>query len=134
MKSQIVAQLGLTEILLPSLVAQGLAANDCIKVRMSALQAEVHHASRPNHPASDLEAECRAAGIAPAAIAALVTGAHAVGEGRIAAPNLNKLMRDRLDDVTTMIRAVEAGEPPAGEAMRARLSAIQTSGVAEASN
>jgi hypothetical protein len=36
MKSQIIEQLGQADILLPSLAAEGLAANDRIKVRMSA--------------------------------------------------------------------------------------------------
>ena len=134
MKSQIVEQIGQADILLPSLIAEALAANDCIKIRMSALQAAAHHARQPNHRISDLQVECRAAGIAPAAIAALIDGAHVVGEGRIAAPNLAKLMKDILDDVTAMIRAVNAGEPPAGEAMSARLSAVQASGLLEASN
>ena len=44
MKSQIIEQLGQADILLPSLVAEGLAANDRIKVRMSALQAAANHA------------------------------------------------------------------------------------------
>ena len=39
MKSRIIQELGQTDILLPSLVVEGLAANDRIKVRMSALQA-----------------------------------------------------------------------------------------------
>ena len=76
MKSQIVEQLGEGDILLPSLVAEGLAANDRIKVRMSALQAAAHHAREPDHPATDLQVECRAAGIAPAALATLIGGAH----------------------------------------------------------
>ncbi len=101
---------------------------------MSALQAAAHHAGQPDHPGSDLQVECRAAGIEPALIAALIDGAHVVAEGRIAAPNLAKLMKDILDDVAAMIRAVKAGEPPTGEAMSARLSAIQTSGLLEASN
>jgi uncharacterized protein Yka (UPF0111/DUF47 family) len=134
MKSQIVQHLGQSDILLPSLIAEALAANDCIKVRLSALQAAARHASQPDRPASDLQVECRAAGIAPAAIAALIDGAHIVGEGRIAAPNLAKLMKDIVDDVVVMIRAVKAGEPPAGEAMSARLSAIQASGLLETSN
>jgi uncharacterized protein Yka (UPF0111/DUF47 family) len=134
MKSQIIEQLGRTEILLPSLVAEGLAANDRIKVRMSALQAAVLHARQPDRPATDLQVECRTAGIALAAIATLIGGAHAAGNGRIAAPNLPKLMKDILADVTTMIRAVKAGEPAAGEAMNARLSAIQTAGLLEAEN
>ena len=39
MKSLIIEQLGEADILLPALVREGLAANDRIKVRMSALQA-----------------------------------------------------------------------------------------------
>ncbi|WP_245454473.1 hypothetical protein [Bradyrhizobium sp. RP6] len=39
MKTQIIEELGQGSILLPALVAEGLAANDRIKVRMSALQA-----------------------------------------------------------------------------------------------
>lgn len=134
MKSQIVQQLGQTDILVPSLVAEALAANDRIKVRMSALQAAAHHASRPDRPATDLQTECRSARIAPAAIAALIAGAHVVGEGRISAPNLSKLMKDMLDDATAMVRAVKAGEPKVGEAMDVRLQAIQATGSLEASN
>jgi hypothetical protein len=79
-KSQIIEQLGQADILLPSLVAEGLAANDRIKVRMSALQAAAHHAREPEHPANDLQVECRAAGVAPAALATPIGGAHLVGE------------------------------------------------------
>jgi hypothetical protein len=57
MKSQIVEHLGQADILLPSLIADALAANDCIKVRMSALQAAAHRAFQPDHPASDLQVE-----------------------------------------------------------------------------
>ena len=72
MKSKIITELGQGDILLPSLVAEGLAANDRIKVHMSALQAAVEHAQQPDHPATDLSVECRAAGIAPAELAALI--------------------------------------------------------------
>ena len=86
MKSQIIEQLGQADILLPSLIAEGLAANDRVKVRMSALQAAAHHAREPASPATDLHVECRAAGIAPAALATLIGGAHLAGDGRMAAP------------------------------------------------
>ena len=83
MKSQIIEQLGQADILLPSLVAEGLAANDRIKVRMSALQAAVHHAQEPDHPTADLHVECHAAGIAPAVLATLdcsvATGPKLIG-------------------------------------------------------
>lgn len=134
MKSQIIEQLGQGDILLPSLVSEGLAANNRIKVRMSALQAAAQRARKPDEAAPDLEAECRAAGIAPAAIATLINGAHMVTEGRISAPNLARLMKDMVDDAMTMIRAAKAGAPPEGEAANMRLSAIVASGSLEASN
>ena len=134
MKSQIIEQLGQADILLPSLVMEGLAANDRIKVRMSALQAAAHHARQPDRPAADLHVECRAAGIAPAALATLIGGAHLAGDGRIAAPNLARLMKEIHDDVTTMIRAVSAGKPSDGETASARLAAIRTAGSLEALN
>jgi len=79
MKTRIIEELGQGDILLPKLVAEGLAANDRIKVRMSALQAAAHHARDPDRPASDLSVESRTAGIAPAAIATLIGGAHMIG-------------------------------------------------------
>ncbi|THD53342.1 MAG: hypothetical protein E8A46_11015, partial [Bradyrhizobium sp.] len=132
MKSQIIEQLGQAEILLPSLVAEGLAANDRIKVRMSALQAAVHHAREPDRPATDLHVECRAAGVAPAALATLIGGAHLAGNGRMAAPNLARLMKEIGDDAATMIRAVSAGQSAEGETMTARLTAIRAAGLLEA--
>ena len=134
MKSQIIEQLGQADILLPSLVAEGLAANDRIKVRMSALQAAANHAREPDHPTTDLNVECRAAGIAPAALATLIGGAHLAGDGRIAAPNLARLMKEIHDDATAMIRAVSAGKPSEGETVTARLAAIRAAGSLEASN
>ena len=134
MKSQIIEQLGQADILLPSLIAEGLAANDRVKVRMSALQAAAHHAREPASPTTDLHVECRAAGIAPAALATLIGGAHLAGDGRMAAPNLARLMKEIADDTTTMIRAVSTGKPAEGAAMTERLAAIQTSGLLEASN
>jgi uncharacterized protein Yka (UPF0111/DUF47 family) len=134
MKSQIIEQLGQVDILLPSLIAEGLAANDRIKVRMSALQAAAHHAREPASPATDLHVECRAAGIAPAALATMIGGAHLAGDGRMAAPNLARLMKEMADDATTMIRAVSTGRPAEGYTMTARLAAIQTAGLLEASS
>jgi uncharacterized protein Yka (UPF0111/DUF47 family) len=134
MKSQIIEQLGQVDILLPSLIAEGLAANDRIKVRMSALQAAAHHAREPASPATDLHVECRAAGIAPAALATMIGGAHLAGDGRMAAPNLARLMKEMADDATTMIRAVSTGRPAEGDTMTARLAAIQTAGLLEASS
>src|SRR6266702_5490211 len=82
MKSHIIEELGQADILLPSLVAEGLAANDRIKVRMSALQAAAQHAREPDRPSTDLALECRTAGISPAVLATMIGGAHLSAEGR----------------------------------------------------
>ncbi len=134
MKSLIIEELGQADILLPSLVTEGLAANDRIKVRMSALQAAAQHAQEPVRPVTDLQVECRAAGIAPAALATLIGGAHLAGKGRIGAPNLASLMKEIVDDAATMIRAVSAGKSAEGETMAARLDAIRASGLLEPAN
>jgi uncharacterized protein Yka (UPF0111/DUF47 family) len=134
MKSQIISALGHADILLPSLVAEGLAANDRIKVRMSALQAAAQRAQQPDRAATDLAFESRAAGISPAALATLIGGAHLAGEGRIAAPGLAELITNIRDDAAEMIRAVAAGKPAEGEAAGKRLAAIESAGLLEAAS
>ena len=61
MKSRIIEQLGQTDIVVPSLIAEGLAANDLVKVRMSALQAPAERAHNIDSTPIDLTTECRAA-------------------------------------------------------------------------
>jgi uncharacterized protein Yka (UPF0111/DUF47 family) len=131
MKSQIISVLGQADILLPSLVAEGLAANDRIKVRMSALQAAAQRAQRPDRQATDLAVESRTAGISPAALATLIGGAHPAGEGRITAAGLADLIKDIHDDAATMVRAVATGKPAEGETFKTRLAAIKAAGLLE---
>jgi len=134
MKSHIIEELGQADILLPSLVAEGLAANDRIKVRMSALQAAAQHARKPDRPATDLAVESRTAGIAPAGLATLIGGAHLSADGRLAAPDLATLIKEIDADAATMIRAVSAGKASEGQAADARLAAIRAAGLLEAGN
>ena len=68
MKSEIIERLGQTDILLPALIAEGLAANDRVKARLSVLQAAGRHARDPHGVRFDLTDECRAAGIDPVAM------------------------------------------------------------------
>jgi hypothetical protein len=125
MKTRIIEQLGQAEILMPSLIAQGLAANDRAKVRLSALQAAADHARDGGARPADLTAECRAAGVDPAAIQSLVAGAHLAADGRIEAPGLDATIAGLLDDLAAMVRPVAAGAPAEGEAVAARLAAIK---------
>lgn len=133
MKTVIVRELGQSDILLPSLVAEGLAANDRIKLRLSALQAAAQHGSEPNGAVADLAVESRAAGIAPAALVTLVGGAHLAGNGKIAAPGLAPLLKGIDDDAEAMIRAVAAGDHAGGEGFRARLASLRAAGHLEPS-
>jgi uncharacterized protein Yka (UPF0111/DUF47 family) len=123
MKSRIVEHLGKADILLPSLVAEGLAANDRVKVHLSALQAAADHARNPGAAAADLAAECRAAGLDPAAAFQLVNGARMAADGRITAPHLAELGRDILAEINAMVHAVEAGSAAEGRRAAARLAA-----------
>ena len=125
MKSQIIERLGQTDILLPSLIAEGLAANDRVKVRLSVLQAAGRHAREPLSVHFDLGDECRTAGINSLAMETLVNGAALLAGERITAPGLGGLEQAVWDDVATMIRAVKAADASEGEKNLARLAALK---------
>ena len=131
MKSQIIKELGQTAILLPALIAQGLAANDRVKVRLSVLQAAARHARDPLGGAFDLSEECRLADIDAMAMETLVNGAAAVGGERIVAAGLGKLEAAIWDDVDAMIRAVTAGDAAEGDSAGHRLAVLRAAAAAQ---
>jgi len=126
MKTQIIEQLGQTDILLPALLAEGLSANDRAKVRLSVLQAAAHHARDPQGASFDLAEECRGVGVDPAPLEKLVDGASLIAEQRVTAPGLGALIAAIFDDVGTMARAVKAADSGQGEAAGNRLLAIKS--------
>jgi len=125
MKSEIIQQLGQTDILLPSLIAEGLAANDRVKTLLSVLQAAARHARDPERVRFDLAPECRAVGIDCVPMETLVNRANAPNDTQVTAPGLGALGAAIWDDVATMARAVKAGDGAEGEALLARLAAIE---------
>jgi uncharacterized protein Yka (UPF0111/DUF47 family) len=132
MKSEIIEQIGQADLLLPSRIAAGLAANDKVKARLSVLQAAGSHAnaaatavSAGSGAAFDLTAECRTAGLDPLAMETLVNRAKPSGDGRIVAPGLGRLSAAIWDDVTEMARAVRAGDAAVGDRALARLAGLQ---------
>jgi hypothetical protein len=131
MKSRMIEQLGQTDILLPSLIADGLAANDRVKVRLSALQAAAVHARNPSERTVDLAAECRAAGVDLAGVQSLVSDARMTANGRIAAPALAGMSERIAGDLDVMIHAVEVGAPDEGKAAGERMAAIRAQGLFE---
>jgi hypothetical protein len=128
MKTQIIEQLGQTDVLLPALIADGLAANDRVKVRLSVLQAAGRHSRDANGARFDLTGECHAAGIDPLAVESLVNGASLTAGDQIAAPGLSRLVADIWDDVTAMIGAVKAGDAAQGDTALQRLATIKSAG------
>ncbi len=131
MKSEIIAQLGQTDILLPSLIAEGLSANDRIKAHLSVLQAVGRHARDPS-ATFDLADECRLAGLDPVAMETLVNRARLSAGERVTAPGLNGLETAIWDDLTSMIRAVNAADKVEGTAALERLSAIRAANESDA--
>jgi hypothetical protein len=124
MKSQIIERLGQSDILLPALIAEGLAANDRVKTRLTALQAAGGHA-RDAQLRFALAEECRFAGLDVSAMEALVNGANLVDGDQVTAPGLDALVASIWGDVATMTRAVSAGDGGEGEAALARAAAMQ---------
>ena len=114
MKTKIVQQLGGTDVLLPSLIEEGLAANGRVKARLSVLQAAGRHARDPGKTTFDLSPECRAAGLDPMVMEALVHQASQLDGERLSAPGLGALWRVIFEDVETMARSVAAGDEVAG--------------------
>jgi len=127
MKSKIMEQLGQVDLLLPSLIADGLAANDRVKLRLSILQAAAQRARNPKNTRFDLVRECRDAGLDPIVSETLVNQATLVRGDRISAPGLANLGAAIWHDMEAMLRAVKAGYGAAAEAAVARLAAIRAS-------
>lgn len=126
MKSEIVEQLGQSDLLLPLRIAEALAANDRVKVRLSALQAAACHARDPDCENLALAEECRFAGIDPAAMEALVSHATLSSDGHLTAPGLGDLGRAIWADVATMAAAVQAAGTIENGNVVARFSAIKS--------
>ena len=135
MKSEIIERLGQTDILLPALIAEGLAANDRVKTRLSVLQAALRHARDPGQAPFDMADECRLVGLDPVPLQGLVDHASLAAGDEVTAPGLRDLIAAIWGDLEGMIRAVKAGDATVGDAADKRLADIQKEaslGVADA--
>lgn len=124
MKSDIVEWLGQSDLLLPQLIAEGLAANDRVKARLSVLQTAAQHARDPQ-TAFDLTEECRAAGLDPVPLQALVKSANLSSSEIITATGLAVLGMAIWDDMAAMLRPLHAADGERAEQCEARLAAIK---------
>jgi hypothetical protein len=126
MKARILQRLGQSEVLLPARIAEGLAANDRAKVRMSALQAAATRAANPAAARDDFAAECATSGVNAAEIGAMVATAHGSDPDGIAASGLAAQITALFRDIGTMIDAVAAADSQSGAEATKRLSALKS--------
>lgn len=124
-KSEIIQELGQSDLLLPARISEGLAANDKVKVRLSVLQAAAGHARDPNRTRFEFANECRAAGIDPVAMETLVNHSSFCTDGVMKSSGIGDLKTAIWDDVATMARAVKAGDAASGDVALQRLAALK---------
>lgn len=123
-KTRIVQQRGEEAVLLPELIAAGVAANERAKLRMTLVQEAIAHAQHPGHPPRGFEAELSAAGL-PASALDIIIGARKLGADRFALPGLGKLWRELHGDIDDMLRPVSVADRTAADASAVRLAALK---------
>ncbi len=123
-KAAIIERLGENAVLLPSLIADALAANDRLKLRLSLLQDAVHQAKSPARARRDFLSERRAAGLADPVFDSLSTGARLAGPGRAFVPGVAVLVSGIPDDLSAMLAPLNAAELQSAAAFRSRADAV----------
>ncbi len=126
-KIEIVKRLGEQAVLLPSLIAEALNANDRVKLRLTMLQQAAAHASAATSLAPSLEAERHAAGLSDPQFDRIVIGARPLDGDRIAIPGVSALLLGVSDDIAAMLAPVEAVDPDGGTSLRRRFEELRAS-------
>ncbi|MCI4678377.1 hypothetical protein K9U39_08320 [Rhodoblastus acidophilus] len=123
-KVAIVESLGERAVLLPALIAEALAANDRLKIRLSLLQEASAHAAEPGRTALTLENERRSVGLDDAALAATVSGARPLDAAHFSAPGAALLASGFAADLDAMYAPIDVARGAAAGALKARLDAV----------
>ncbi|MGO8739345.1 DUF47 domain-containing protein [Rhodoblastus sp.] len=123
-KVAIVESLGEKAVLLPSLIATSLAANDRLKIRLTLLQEASAQASEPGRAPPSLESERRAAGLDDAAFEAIFSGARPLDAGHFVAPGAAVLAAGISGDLAAMLAPLEVVGGEEAAALKGRMAAI----------
>jgi hypothetical protein len=126
-KSQIVRQLGERTLLLPTLLAEALAANDRLKLRLTLLQEASAQARQPGRAARSLGIERQAAGLGDPQFDATISGARALSSDRLHVPGARRLVAGMKDDLAAMLAPLEAAQAASYPALGQRLVALESS-------
>ncbi len=123
-KIEIVQKLGEQALLVPGLLAEALAANDRLKLRLTLLQEAVAHSRHPEVPPRSFEAERRATGLMDAQYDAIVSGVQALSADRILVPGAKELLKGLGVDLATMLAPLKANDAEAARPFDERCAAL----------
>jgi len=132
-KIQIIERLGERAVLLPALLADALAANERLKLRLTLLQEAVSYARHPDQKPHLFESERRAAGLDNAQYDTMVTGARSLSADHVAVPGAKILVEGVAADLAAMLAPLQAADTEAAKPLTARLATI-TAALATAEN
>lgn len=130
-KDRMIEVLGETQLLLPRLVAAGLAANDRVKYRLTLFQA-ARAAADGAGPGTDLRDERLASGVDCTELDQVVAVSRREPDGRYRIPGASALGAAAVEEVAAMLAPLRAAAVPAApglvERLRAVSAEIQTDG------
>lgn len=109
-KREVVEELGLAALLLPSLLRRGLEANDRAKYLLSLLQAARAHADDPSQPLLTLRQERVAAGLNDSSLDSAVGHSERGGPGRYRIPGAARIHQLLVSAVREMLAPFEAAD------------------------
>ncbi len=114
-KTEIITRLGESAVLLPQLIVEALAANDRLKLGLSALQSAARAAG----------GDRRGAELGNPELQALAAAAEPVGASRVYAPGLAALVERLGDDLAVMVRPLESAGAADRQAFAERVEAVR---------
>ena len=123
-KIEIVESLGESVVLLPSLIAAALAANDRLKIRLTLLQEASAHAAEPGRTVLPLEQERRAVGLDDAEYDAIVASARPLDAAQFLAAGAARLAAGINGDLASMLAPCEVAKTGTAPAFKTRRDAL----------
>ncbi len=123
-KTEIVRQLGEQAVLLPALLAEALAANDRLKLRLTLLQEAAAQARAPAAVPRSFQTECREVGLTDEAYRDSIAGARLLTEDRMTAPGAGMLIAGLPGDLAAMLAPLDAVGSATFEPLQVRLQAL----------
>jgi len=123
-KIEIIERLGERALLLPTLLAGALAANERLKLRLTLLQEAVNHARHPDQRPHSFASERHAAGLENAQYDMIVSGARLLSADRIAARGAKAVVEGIAPDLATMLAPLQDACAEAAKPLTARMATI----------